>query len=167
MIAQRVMKSLNIGKCWRKGHIISYEILCPKFALVNAMFCQIIWDTAKAGCHLMVLHSFKIRIFICFSFPLLFLVSFTNKVCLYRFQGRFNICQPFFLGFLFLNQKLELSLLQVVHTLIYDLLPNPGKKNNRLILHRSFPVCMSLVAVFFLPCRNQGKILCHWTMRKH
>ena len=79
------------------------------------------------GC---LISSFKIRIFIYFSFPLLFLVSFTNKVCLYRFQGRFNIRQPFFLGFLFLYQKLELSLLQVVHTLIYNLLPNPGKKGD-------------------------------------
>ena len=83
-----------------------------------------------------------------FSFPLLFLVSFTNKVCLYRFQGRFNIRQPFFLDFLFLYQKLELSLLKVVHALIYNLLPNPGIKT-RSFLNRSFPVGMSLVAVFF------------------
>ena len=51
MIAQKVMRSLNIGKCWRKGHIINFEILCPKFAIANAIFYQINRDTAKAECH--------------------------------------------------------------------------------------------------------------------
>ena len=132
MIAQRVMRSLNIEKFWRKGHTINYEILCPKFAQSSVRLSETLLKLGVIQWFYIecLIDSFKINIrpFILVNFPLLFLVSFTNKVCLYCFQGRFNIRQPFFLCFLFLNQKLEFSLLQVVHTLIYNLLPNPVKK---------------------------------------
>ena len=152
MIAQKVMRSLNIGKCWRKGHIISYEILCPKFALVNAMFCQIIRDSAKAGCHLMVLHwvfdSFKI----CTLFISVFLFYFLS-VLLIRFASIAFRADSIFASLSFWAFCSSIrswnSVFFRLSTLLFMICSQILEKNNRVIFEQIFSSLYESGSSFF------------------
>ena len=63
---------------------------------------------------------------------------YVTKTDLNWFQRRFNVGQLLLLNLLLLDEKLNLSFLQVVYTLVYDLLPYPEKVGIHLVSRREW-----------------------------
>ena len=70
---------------------------------------------------------------------------YVTKTDLNWFQRRFNIGQFLLLNLLLLDEKLNLSFLQVVYTLVYDLLPDPEKMGIHLVSKREWNLFYDLL----------------------